>query len=186
MPYILFNQATQAAVYYDLKEPLQKSLNPYSIILNSSTFWLIYDNLYKTDNEIKILGTLVNFELKLEDVLILKIPNSQELLATIRNEFSSSFIGYVSDDYDRINAKKFYEIKLKYRSIRILKRAIKSPLSKVVPTFYSEYGWNQSAIEEINSVAIGSLKPIHSHFDRIKEKLKIQLNEFKKFKLVNK
>ena len=181
MPYVLFNKPK----YYELKEPLQKLLNPYEIFLDSSTFILIYDNIIQTDSEIKILGTLVNLELKLKDVLIIKIPESQELLKTIKKQFSSSFVGYVRDDYDKKNAQLFYQITLKYKSIRSLKGAIKIPLLKVVPSFYSFYGWNQSEIEDINNISIDSLKPIHAHFENIKEGLKIQLNEHKKIKLVN-
>jgi hypothetical protein len=180
MSYVLFNQPT----YYELKEPLQRLLNPYNIVLDSSTFILIYDNIIPTDSEIKILGTLVNLELKIKDVLIIKIPESQELLEKIKIEFNSSFVGHVSDDYDRKNARIFYQTKLKYNSTRGLKGAIKIPLLKVNPSFYSSHGWNQSEIEEINNTSIESLKLIHAFFDSTKEKLKKELDDFKKIKIV--
>lgn len=180
MPYILFH----CEKYYELKEPLQQLLEPYDFKVENFSHYLIYDNIVHTDSDFKILGTLITVELKIKEVLIIKIPNSTEILNTLKDEFQTKFIGYVSDNYDKILAKKYYAAKLKYKSIRQLKTAIKLPLHKVVPEFYSRHGWNGDSVDKINNIATDSLSQIHDYFDSIKIELKKELNEYKKIKLV--
>jgi len=180
MSYALFHSEK----YYELKEPLQKILKAYEIDLSVSGFNLIYDNLITTDNDIKILGTLVNFELKLKDVLVIYTPN--EVIKKINEEFSNCFIGFVSDDYDKLKAKRYYQLKLKYRSIRLLKGAIKLNLLKVVPDWYKNHYWEDETVESINKIANDSLIPIHDYFEKIKLEIKKELTILSKIKLVNK
>jgi hypothetical protein len=170
--------------YYELKEPLQQLLEPYNFKVESFSNYLIYDNIVHTDSDFKILGTLITVELKIKEVLVIQIPNSTEILNRIKDEFNNIFVGYVEDNYDKIHAKKYYSAKLKYKSIRQLKSAIKLQLHKVVPDFYSRHGWNTDSVDEINKIATDSLSQIHDYFNIIKIELKKELDAYKKVKLV--